>query len=100
MLIKKNFVNFLVRIMPDNESKANVDSLLYNGTYLFTYDGKTIESEQFPDLEIFYVNNFQVYTSVAIEMQLQSWNFKLKGANKVTHRYFFKLVCFYHIKNI
>lgn len=43
MLIKKNFVDFLVRIMPDNECKTNVDFLFYDMIYLFTYDVKTIK---------------------------------------------------------
>lgn len=32
MSIKKNFVNFLLRIMLDNKYKANIDSLLYDKT--------------------------------------------------------------------
>ncbi len=73
MSIKKDFVDFLVRIMPDNEYKeANVDSLLCDGIYPFTYDVKTTEPRQFPDSGMFYVNNFQVCTSVAIEVRVQS----------------------------
>ncbi len=70
MSIKKDFIHSMVRIIPDNECKANVDSLLYNGTYSFTYDVKTIELGQFPDLGIFYINNFQVCTSVVVEMRV------------------------------
>ncbi len=58
MSIKKEFIDSLVRIIPDDEYKANVDSLLCDGTYLFTYDVKTTEPEQFPDPGIFHVNNF------------------------------------------
>ncbi len=43
MSIKKDFVDSLVRIMPDNECKANVDSLLCDDTYPFTYNVKTTE---------------------------------------------------------
>ena len=64
------------------------------------YNMKTIEPGQFPDLEKFYIDNFQVCISVAIEVQLLSLNFKLKGANKVIFRYFFKPVSLYCIKNI
>ncbi len=64
MLIKKDFVDSLIRIIPDNECKANVDSLLYDGTYPFTYDVKTTELGQFPDPGMFHVDNFQVCTSV------------------------------------
>ncbi len=43
MLIKKNFGNFLVRIILDNECNTNVNSLLCNKTYPFMYDMKIIE---------------------------------------------------------
>ncbi len=64
--------------MLDNECKANIDSLLCNKTSSFTYDVKITELGQLPDLEIFYIDNFQVYTSVAMEVQVQFWNFKPK----------------------
>ncbi len=72
MSIKKNFVDSLVRIMPEDECKANVDSLLCDGTYLFTYDMKTTEPRQFPDPGMFHVNNFQVCISVTVEVRVQS----------------------------
>lgn len=43
MSIKKNFVDSLRKIMLDNECKANVNFLLCNMTYFFTYDMKTTE---------------------------------------------------------
>lgn len=55
---------------------------------------------QFPDPRMFCINNFQVYTSIAGEMQLQSWNFKPKKENEVTCGYSFKLNSLYHIKDI
>ena len=70
MLIKKDFIDFLVRLMPDNECKVNVYSLLYNKTNLIIHNMKTTEPKQFPDPEIFYIDNFQVCTSVAVEVQL------------------------------
>ena len=100
MSIKKDLIDFLGRIMPDNECKDNVDSLLCDGTYFFTYNVKTTEPGQFSDPEMFHINNFQVYISVAIEMRVQSWNFKPKKANKVTRGYSFKLVSFYYIENV
>ncbi len=72
MLIKKDFINSLVRILLDDEYKANVDSLFYDMTYLFTYNVKTTELEEFLDPQIIYIDNYQVCTSVAIEMQVQS----------------------------
>lgn len=56
--IKKEFIDFLVRIMSDNECKASDNFLLCNGTYPFTYDMKTTEPRQFPDSGMFLVNNF------------------------------------------
>lgn len=98
MSIKKEIIDSLVRIMLNNKCKTNIDSLLCNRTYFFTYDMKTTKPRQFSDLKMFRVNNFQVCTSVALEMQLQSQNFKPKGANEITYRYFFKPVNLYHIK--
>lgn len=69
--IKKEFIYFWMRIMPNNKCKAIIDFLLYNGTYFFTYDMKTTKLREFSDLKIFYVKNFQVCTNVAVELQLQ-----------------------------
>lgn len=68
MLVKWNFVDFMVRIMPDDKCKANVHAPLCNKTYLFTYDIKTIQPGQFSDLGIFHVDNFQICINVAIEV--------------------------------
>lgn len=73
MSVKKDFVDSLVRIMPDVECKASVEYLLCNGTYPFTYDMKTTEPGQLPDPGMFHVDNFQVGTSVAVEVRLQAW---------------------------
>ncbi len=100
MSIKKDFVDSLVRIIPDDECKANVDSLLCDGTYPFTYDVKTTKPGQFPDPGIFHVNNFQICTSVAVEVRVQSWNFKPKGANEVTRGYSFNPVGLYRIEDV
>ena len=72
MSVKKDFVDSLVKIIPDDKCKVNVNSLLCNRTYSFTYDMKTTKPEQFSDPEIFHVDNFQVCTSIAVEVQLQS----------------------------
>lgn len=100
MSFKKDFVDSIVRIIPNNKCKGDVDFLLCNRTYSFMYDVKTTEPRQFPDLEMSHVDNFQVCISSAMEVQLQAWNFKLKGANEITHGYSFKLVSLYHIEDI
>ncbi len=100
MLIKKDFVDSFVRIMPDNECKANVDFLLCDSTYPFMYDVKTTKLGQFSDPEMFHVDNFQVCTSVAMEVRVEFWNFKPKGVNEVTYGYSFKPVGFYRIENV
>ncbi len=98
--IKKDFIDSLIRIMSDNKCKANVDSLLCDGTYPFTYNVKTTELGQFPDLGMFHVDNFQVCPSVTIKMQVQSLNFKPKEVNEVTRGYSFKPVSLYHIEDV
>ena len=72
MSIKKDFIDYLVRIMLNNECKANVDFLLCDDTYLFMYDMKKTKLEQFPYPKMFHIDNFQVCTSVAVEVQVQS----------------------------
>ncbi len=100
MLVKKEFVDALVKIMPVDECKTWVEGLLCDGTYPFMYDVKTTKPDEFPDPGVFHVDNFHVGTSVAVEVQLQSWNFKPKGATEVTRGYFFKLVGLYRIQDI
>lgn len=100
MLVKKEFVDFIVRIMSDDKCKANVDFLLHDGIYSFMYNIKTTELGQFPDLKIFHIDNFQVCTNIAIDMRLQSWNFNPKETNKVIRGYFFKPISLYRIKDI
>ena len=62
----------MLKIIPDNNYKANIESLLCNMTYLFKYNMKTIQFIEFSNLEVFYVNNFQVRTNVNMELQLQA----------------------------
>lgn len=101
MSAKKEFVDALVKIMPDDECKTRVEGLLYDGTYPFMHDVKiTLKSGEFPDPGIFHVDNFQVGTSVAVEVRLQAWNFRPKGATKVTYDYSLKLVGLYQIQDI
>lgn len=58
ILVKKEFVDTLVKIILDNNCKTKFKSLLCDGTYFFTYDVKITKLGKFPDLEIFYVDNF------------------------------------------
>lgn len=58
--------------MSNNNCKANIDSILYHGTYLFMYNMKTTELGQFSDPEICYINNIQVCTYIVVKVQLQS----------------------------
>ncbi len=76
----KEFVDVLIKIMPDNKCKTRVKSLFCDGTYLFKYNMKTTKQGKFPDSGIFYDDSFQICISITVEVQLQSWNFKLKRA--------------------
>ncbi len=100
MSVKKEFVDAPVKIMPDDECKIRVEGLLCDETYPFTYDVKTTKPGEFSDPGVFHVDNFQVGTSVALEVRLQSWNFKPKGATEVTRGYSFKPVGLYQIQDI
>lgn len=90
----------MVKIMSNDKCKANVNFLLYNRIYCFMYNIKTTEPELFSDLGMFYIDNFQVCISIAMEVRLQAWNFKPKGVNKVICDYFFKPVRLYYIADI
>lgn len=72
MLIKKEFVDTLVKIMPNDKYKTRVEGLLCDKTYFFMYDVKTTKPSKFSNPEIFHVDNFQISTSVTMEVQLQS----------------------------
>ncbi len=56
--VKKNFIDFMVKIMSNDKCKANVNFLLYNRIYCFMYNIKTTEPELFSDLGMFYIDNF------------------------------------------
>lgn len=43
--LQKTFADSMVKIIPDDKCKVNVDFLLYDGTYPFIYDVKTTEPE-------------------------------------------------------
>lgn len=97
MLVMKEFINALIKIVPDNVCKIRVEDLLCDGTYHFTYDVKIMKLGEFFDPEIFHIDNFQISTSVVIKMQLQSWNFKPKGATEVMRGYSYKPIGLYQI---
>ena len=100
MLVKKEIVNALVKIILDNKCKTKVEGLFCNKAYFFTYDVKITKPGKFPDPGIFYIDNFQIGTSVAVEKRLQSWNFKLKEVIKIIYGYFFKPVGLNQIQDI
>ncbi len=58
----------LVKIMPDNKYKTRVKGLFCDRIYSFMYDIKTIKVDKFSNLRIFYADNFQIGTNIAIEI--------------------------------
>lgn len=68
MLANKAFINSIIRIMPEDESKVKVVFLLNNGIFSFTYNIKTTIPGQFPNPRLFYNDNFQADTSMAVEI--------------------------------
>lgn len=82
MSVNKKFVDVLmIKIMPDDECKIKVESLLCDRIYRFIYDMKTIKPGKFPNPRVFHIQNFQVGTSIAVEVQLQAQNFKPQRGN-------------------
>lgn len=66
MLVKKEFVVSMIRIISDNNCKVQVETLIYNETYSFMYDIEITAPRQFPNLKAFNINNFHINTSVTI----------------------------------
>lgn len=100
MLVKKEFVDVLVKIMPNNKYKTRVEGLLRKRTYPFKYDMKTTKPGEFSHPRIFHVDNFLIGTSIVIEVRLQFWNFKPKRVTKVIRDYSFKPISLYQIQDI
>lgn len=70
ILINKEFIKVLVKIMPNNKYKTRVKGLFCDGIYSFIYDIKTIKVNKFSNLRIFYTDNFQIKMNIAIKIQL------------------------------
>lgn len=87
MSINKTFTDSIIKIMTKDESKVKMVFFLNDGTFPFMYDVNTTIPSQFPDPGLFYVNNFQTNTSVAVEIQIYSRNFKSKKLDKYTRGY-------------
>lgn len=68
MLVKKKFVDVLIKIILDNEYKTRIKSLLCNRTYSFICNIKTTKPSKFSDPEIFYIDKFKSSTSVVMEI--------------------------------
>lgn len=65
--MKNAFIDFIIKIKLDNKYKNNLYFLLFDRTQAFTYNIKTRKLRQFLNPKKFYVDNFEVYTSVPVE---------------------------------
>lgn len=55
--------------MLKNEFKAKVIFFFYDSTFLFIYNIKITILNEFFDLELFYIDNFEADISMVIEIQ-------------------------------
>lgn len=96
-MASKAFIDLIVIIILKDKSKAKVISFFYDRTFLFTYNMKIILPDKFSDSMLIYINNFQEYTSMRIEVQINSQIFKPKKSNEYTCKFLFKSMKIYKI---
>lgn len=68
MLANKIFIYLIIKIMPKDKFKAKIVFFLNNITFLFKYNMRITILDQFLNLKLFYINNFQVNTSIIVEV--------------------------------
>lgn len=90
----------MIRIMPEDKYKAKITYFFNNKTYPFTYNMRETAPGQFLNLGIFSIKNFQVETSIAVKIQINPQNFKLKRSDKIGWDYSYILVEIYKIEDI
>lgn len=76
VLAKKEFIDPIIRIMLGSKCKTKIIYLFNDKTYLFMYDMREIIPGQFSNLGNFSIKNFQVRTSIAVEVEINFQNFK------------------------
>lgn len=70
MSVKPDFVNSMINIMTENNSKLAVITILEDITFLFLYNIRNTMLDKFPDLSHFNVSNFRSNTKIAVKMQV------------------------------
>ena len=85
--------------MPDDNSKAKVVHVYKDNIFPFIYNVKNTIPGKFPDPGLCDVSNFWPETKVAIELQVHSRNFKIKGKEK-NIGYSFKLIGLYKLQKV
>lgn len=92
------FVYSRINHMLENNNKAKVKVLFVykNSTFFFIYDIKTTNSGKFPNPDVCDMSIFWLKTKVAVELQIYSRNFKIRGQER-NLRYFFKLIRLYKL---
>ncbi len=85
--------------MADDDSKAKALHVYEDNIFPFIYDVKNTTPGELPDPGLCDVSNFWPKTKVAVELQVHSRNFKMKGKEK-NIRYSFKLIGFYKLQEV
>lgn len=100
-----DFVNSMIDIMPNDESKAKVVHVFKDSTFPFAYDVKDTTPGEFPDPGHVDVKKFRPDTKVAVEVQVHAQNFKSRGGDKGIQNqgnlgYSFRRVGIYKLQDI
>lgn len=85
--------------MPDDNNKAKALHVYEDNTFPFIYDVRTTTLRECPDPGICDVNNFQPETKFAVELQVHSCSFKMKGKEN-NIGYSFKLIELYKLQKV
>ncbi len=96
---KPDFVQSRIDLIADDDSKAKALHVYEDNIFTFIYDMKNNTPGKFPDSGLYNLSNFRPKTKVAVELQVHSCNFKMKGKEK-NIRYSFKLIGFYKLQKV
>lgn len=99
MSTKSVIVQSKNNIILDDNSKAKVLHIYENKIFVFIYNMKNTTPSKFVDSGLCNVSNFWLKTKIAIELQIYSCNFKIKGKEQ-NIRYFFQFIGLYKLQKV
>ncbi len=93
---KPDFVQSRIDLMADDDNKTKALHVLEDNIFPFIYNVKNTTPSEFLDPGFCDLSNFRSESKVAVELQVHSRNFKMKGKKK-NIGYSFKLIELYKL---